>query len=129
MGLALGDADVGVLVEALLGIDPDVGEPPLADLVLELFEVVSTVVVVEEGVGQRLVDGVTLVVVNNQTVLIAPMGEKTKKNRRSDQKTFPSKNISLLQVILFLSSFEGGTLMQLMASGLMDFHGLSGYMK
>ena len=80
MGLALGDADVGVLVEALLGIDPDVGEPPLADLVLELFEVVSTVVVVEEGVGQRLVDGVPLVVVDNQTVLIAPMGEKTKKN-------------------------------------------------
>jgi hypothetical protein len=79
----LGDADVGVLVEALLGIDPDVGEPALADLVLELFEVVPALVFVEERVGQRFVDGVPLVVVDDQAVL-NKRGEKIKKNRFSN---------------------------------------------
>lgn len=79
----MGDADVGVLVEALLGIDPDVGEPALADLVLELFEVVPALVFVEERVGQRFVDGVPLVVVDDQAVL-NKREEKIKKNRFSN---------------------------------------------
>ena len=77
----MSNADVWILIEALLRIDPDVGQPSLAKLVLEFFEVSPAVVVVKEGVRQGLVDGVTLVVMDNQTVLSQPQGENKKKGK------------------------------------------------
>jgi len=77
----LSDADIWILVEALLGIDPDVGQPTLAELVLKLFEIMSAFFFVEESVGQRLVHGVTLVVVDNQTVLRVPRGKIKRRER------------------------------------------------